>query len=392
VPAGITPVLSPDGAAGRAWDALVIGAGPAGSAAAIGLARGGAATLLVDRASLPRSKVCGCCLNTAALGVLGALGLGGMPARVGAVPLQAVRVASGGVCARIPLPPAAALSRESLDTELVREAVRSGACFVPGVVARVMPPTAEACLVMLGSAGAAQARVVVVADGLGGRSADGFPGLEVRVWKRSRIGAGVVLDSGPDWVKPGVVYMACGKGGYVGLVRLEDGRVDVAAALDPLFVRSRHGPGAAASEVLAGAGWTPPEVLAASRWRGTPALSRRRCVQSGRVFVVGDACGYVEPFTGEGIAWSLTTGVAVVPHVLAVLAGADAGRSTWVGCYRRLLGGRHRACRSTAWVLRRPMLVRAALRVFSVAPWASRPVVPGFTAGCTAAACQGGAT
>ena len=52
------------------WDAVVVGAGPAGSMAALGLARAGAAVLLVDRATFPRPKVCGCCLNGAALAAL----------------------------------------------------------------------------------------------------------------------------------------------------------------------------------------------------------------------------------------------------------------------------------------------------------------------------------
>src|SRR5262249_23647918 len=46
----------------RRWDAVVVGAGPAGALAARELARLGAAVLLVDRATFPRWKVCGCCL------------------------------------------------------------------------------------------------------------------------------------------------------------------------------------------------------------------------------------------------------------------------------------------------------------------------------------------
>ena len=58
------------------WDALVIGAGPAGSVAARELARRGCRVLLVDKATFPRPKVCGCCVNGAAIRALERLGLG----------------------------------------------------------------------------------------------------------------------------------------------------------------------------------------------------------------------------------------------------------------------------------------------------------------------------
>ena len=63
VPATITAAA----AAGRVWDVLVIGAGPAGAVAAREVARRGARVLLADRSAFPRGKVCGCCLNGSAL-------------------------------------------------------------------------------------------------------------------------------------------------------------------------------------------------------------------------------------------------------------------------------------------------------------------------------------
>ncbi|HEY2155642.1 MAG TPA: FAD-dependent monooxygenase, partial [Isosphaeraceae bacterium] len=60
---------------GSEWDALVVGAGPAGSIAARELARFGARTLLVERAAFPRWKVCGACLNGHALASIREAGL-----------------------------------------------------------------------------------------------------------------------------------------------------------------------------------------------------------------------------------------------------------------------------------------------------------------------------
>ena len=60
------------------WDVVVVGAGPAGSMAALEIARRGRSVLLVDKASFPRYKVCGCCLNARALSLLELADLGGL--------------------------------------------------------------------------------------------------------------------------------------------------------------------------------------------------------------------------------------------------------------------------------------------------------------------------
>ena len=64
--------------AGTSWDVVVVGAGPAGSMAALEIARRGPSVLLVDKARFPRYRVCGCCLNGRALSLLGSAGLGGL--------------------------------------------------------------------------------------------------------------------------------------------------------------------------------------------------------------------------------------------------------------------------------------------------------------------------
>src|SRR3954452_17376294 len=114
------------------WDVAVVGAGPAGSVAAAELARRGASVLLVEAATLPRPKVCGCCLNGGALAALEAAGLAEVPARLRAVPLRRFRLAAGGRRAEVPLPAGVAVSREAFDMELAREAVSRGAHLLTG--------------------------------------------------------------------------------------------------------------------------------------------------------------------------------------------------------------------------------------------------------------------
>ena len=88
----LAATILPKAATHRLWDAIVVGAGPAGAMAARELARTGISVLLVDRARFPRYKVCGGCLNPRALRLLRKAGLGGLMARLGAVPLTKLRV------------------------------------------------------------------------------------------------------------------------------------------------------------------------------------------------------------------------------------------------------------------------------------------------------------
>ena len=92
----IEPTLDPGEASRHTWDAIVVGAGPAGAMAARELALGGAAVLLIDKASFPRWKVCGCCLNSAALATLASAGLGDLVARHGGIEVDALHLGAAG--------------------------------------------------------------------------------------------------------------------------------------------------------------------------------------------------------------------------------------------------------------------------------------------------------
>jgi flavin-dependent dehydrogenase len=215
------------------WDLLVVGAGPAGSVAAREFARQGARVLLVDKASFPRAKVCGCCLNASALESLDEIGLGLIAKECGAVPLRAIRLASGRRSAEVPLPGGVAVSRAALDSALVREAEAAGAEFRSGVMVREQEL-------------AVSARVVILATGLAGAQGPVSPS--------SRIGAGVVVAAAaaPAFFTPGTISMAMGHGGHGRLVRIADDRHDVAAAFDARFVQSSGGLGAAAAAIIEG--------------------------------------------------------------------------------------------------------------------------------------------
>jgi flavin-dependent dehydrogenase len=364
-------------AARQPWEVVVVGAGPAGTLAARELARRGRAVLLVDRADFPRWKVCGCCLNARALAALTIAGLGELAPRLAAVPLREVRVAGRDCRARLALPGGAVLSRTAFDAALVAEAIAAGAAFLPRTHAALGALSGEGREVVLteGSTTAiVRAALVLAADGLGGQ----FLGCAAaHAVFGSRVGAGAVAERAPDEFAAGCVYMACGSGGYVGLTRLEDGRLDVAAAFDVTAVRRAGGPGEAAAAILRETDWSSMPELSRLHWRGTPPLTRQATRPAAeRVLALGDAAGYVEPFTGEGIAWALASALAVAPLADRLARHWDpaAGR-TWATLHRNAIGGRQATCRVVARVLRHPHLAGVAIRLLGRFPGLAGPVV-----------------
>ena len=125
------------------YDAIIVGAGPAGSTAAILLAAAGWTVALVEKQPFPRRKVCGACLNGRAVGALRGVGLGGLIDELGAVPLDRFRLRGWGRSADVRLRAGVVLSRESFDAALVGEAVTAGCNWIPGCRAVVDSVTPE---------------------------------------------------------------------------------------------------------------------------------------------------------------------------------------------------------------------------------------------------------
>lgn len=362
------------------WDVAVVGAGPAGAMAARELARLGARVLLVDKASFPRQKVCGCCLNRCSLSTLRSVGLGDLTERLGAVTVDRFDLAVGGRHARLRLPARTCVSREAFDAALVAAAIESGAAFLPETRARlgrsdedsrqlVLSQKAQTCTI--------SASVLLAADGLAGQLLGKDSSISVRIRPGSRIGAGVVTRADDGVYDPGTIHMACDRDGYVGLVRLEDGRLDIASAMDPALVKRSGGLGPAAELIIAEAGFPPVPNLTEAAWRGTPLLTRRAIPPAcHRAFAIGDAAGYAEPFTGEGIAWALAAGASVAP-----LAQRAASRwqpsliDEWSREYRRLFRRKQWICLTIAKALRHKTLTRAAVAALSRAPALASPIV-----------------
>ncbi|MEX2218857.1 MAG: FAD-dependent monooxygenase [Phycisphaerales bacterium] len=374
----VEPTLAAPEAARRPWDAVIIGAGPAGSVAAAGLAHAGRRVLLLDRSRFPRWKVCGCTLNAGGVAVVRRL-LAAAPGAIRTCPLDHVELASGPARARLPLAGSAAVSREDLDAALVRCAIDAGADFLDEARAAAVSPAPHHAQVILGDDNASRtlsARLVLVAGGLCGLE---LPGLPAPRLSRTRVGLGATLDA-PPFLRPGAVSMTIGRRGYVGAVLLPDGRTNLAAAISPRLIREA-GPAAAAACILESAGheWAP--LALAARWRGTAPLTRtRRRVAAGRILLLGDAAGYIEPFTGEGITWALRCGDAAAGIAARILAG-EADATAWQRWWARDIRPAHRRCALVAFALRAGPLTRLAVRALGAAPRAAAPLASIFGSG-----------
>jgi flavin-dependent dehydrogenase len=418
--APVSANLSLAAAAATRWQAIVVGAGPAGFATARRLAHRGLQVLLIDAAPMPRPKLCGCCLSAAAvreLSLLADLEESCEPALPpGAVPLERVRLATAAVTANLPLSGGAVISREALDTSGVRTAIAAGAAWLPqthvGEIHEPAPGDGRGPVVVSArsddgkTTAALESDLVVIAAGLAAaiRLGPERPGaLRNRpvIAAASRLGVGTTLPAGLGSLPAGELVMAVAPHGYCGLVRLEDGRLDLAAAVDRRCLAEAGSPAAAIAAILGAsggdlaAGLVAPAVsdlLAAATFRGTPPLTRTSPVASpsGRLLRVGDAAGYVEPFTGEGMGWALTSArlldEALPPDWPAsglVCDDFTGAAARYAARHQRHFGRHHARCRRVALAVRRPWLVGLLVRLANLAPAVAARVVP-FVVGTAA--------
>jgi len=364
----------------RLWDVVIIGAGPTGSLAARQLALAGADVLLVDRLSFPRWKVCGCCLNGRAVSILEQVGVLEDVLAAGAVSLTAFELRAGRQSLRLSLPAGLSLSRTQLDALLVRSAVAAGSAFLPQTEARLDSLSSDYREVVLtrdAEPVSIRGKVVLVCEGLNQRLLSRSDEFSSAVDEHSCIGAGAVARLERGMFPEGTIFMAVGRAGYVGAVLVEDGLLNLAAALNPRFLKDGEYLGTLVDRVLQEAGFRLPVDVKKLSWQGTVKLTRKISpVAIHRVLVLGDASGYVEPFTGEGMGWGLSSAVACVPIVMAGLKHWDESLiENWKQYHQRHIRGRQKWCRWCAYVLKRPLLVKQVISFVNHCPWIASPVI-----------------
>jgi len=387
--------LSCEQAAERAWDVGIIGAGVAGASLAIRLARKGLSVLLIEAQKFPREKVCGGCLNQRAIASLAELGVLADCQAAGAVPIQWLRIRQFRRDHRWRFPEMLSIRRSTLDSLLVQAAIDSGAAYLDQTTATLDEAAEQGdCEVRLqlrsetanpdGHAvpgvRVAEVRVsaAVVAAGLTRSPLVRRAEWPAEIAHGSRIGVQSLVPAellerqawswseGLQLSSPDELRMLVGSSGYLGISRTDGSYFDLAAAVDPEAVRKHKSIGLVIDQLLGECGLPPLGELNPQRWASTPHLTRASWpVARNRVFLIGDAMGYVEPFTGEGMSWGLA-GARQLSDLLrealadSTLSGSTAGQSearwnAWAMGQRRR---NQSICRWVAGQVRHP--VRAA--------------------------------
>ena len=359
-------------ATGRTWDAIVIGAGPAGGTAAALLAARGWNVLLLERSAWPRDKVCGGCLNAAAVSQLQAAGLAAALRR--SVPLRrTVLHVPGSRPATVALPGGAAIGRKEFDSALIDEFISRGGTFLSGVSASLMPvvgrtPTRTIEARQGARSVTLQARVMLACDGISGATLAREPWAAWQVRPRSLIGVAAVAPNVD--LSRGDIHMSVGPHGYVGMTRFADDTTHLAAAIDPVACRAMGGPIASVRGIMVACGWSAFADWSPQHPRGTTWLTRQRANLAGhRVMAVGDACGYVEPFTGEGMAWAIAGACRAVKLLADPMTWPGDMPMRWKQLHSSTVGAQQHRCRVIRMALREPTVTRMGVNALRRMPW-----------------------
>jgi flavin-dependent dehydrogenase len=367
------------------WDVIVIGAGPAGTSAAISSSRCGHSVLLLDAKKFPRHKICGGCLNQVSINLLNSLIGDDHPFWQTGNRLDSFSLHHRGRTFSIPMPSGLAVERSRLDQCLVDVAIQSGVTFRDSATGKL--GTMEGLgddyrrveIKQSGRTSLTRAKSVVVAGGLNNRCVCDSEFLQQSSTDDSRVGVETVLakhsmNKRSFLDSQRAIQMAVGRVGYVGITELLDGRLHVAASVDQNALR-QHGPLGTVNQIFSEAG-VKEVPHAEGVWRGSPPLTSR-AIRLGerRVFLVGDAATYVEPFTGEGIRWALQSGIGVTPLVQRAVEGwRDNLTEQWEGWYWDNISRSQKLCAQISRVLKSPTACFAAHQVLRFQPWLASQV------------------
>ena len=364
-------------------DVAVIGGGPAGSAAAITLARAGRDVVLVDKARFPRDKCCGDGLTAGALRLVEQLGLD--PSTIDSwQPVSDVVVRSpSGRQIELPLPRgdgvyAAVARRVDLDSSLLDIARAEGVKVLDGHALRGARNELDRVVLDAEGVGTVHARYAVGADGMWsplrkalGAATAGYLG-EWHAFRQyftdvsPRAGRELFVWFEADLL-PGYAWSFPLPGGRanVGFGIQRDGgkveRVQDMKALWPELLERPH-----IREAL-GAGARPEAPHKA--WP-IPARIDDVALTAGRALFVGDAAGACDPMTGEGIGQALLTGV-LAAHAIERGGPHDAAevRASYERAARHHLVADHRMSVALIRALRHRKGARAAIRVAGMTAW-----------------------
>lgn len=362
-------------------DVAVVGAGPAGSAAAIEAVRAGRSVLLLDKASFPRDKICGDGITTGALRILEELGLDPV-----AVPswtsVADVRVVSpSGHAVTFPLPTgrgeyAAVMRRTDLDAALLDVARAAGAEVWEGAEVAAVGDDDEGVDLRTGDGRTVRAGWVIAADGMWsptrkllGTALPGYLG-EWHAFRQYFRNVGPEARDLWVWFEPDLLpgyawsFPLPGGGANVGFGIQRGGKLATKEmkALWPDLLARPH-----IARVLG------PDAEPEERHHAWPIPARvgEVALSAGRVLWAGDAAAVTDPMTGEGIGQALLTG-QLAGRAVATGRTPEAVRRGYEREVRQHLLADHRMSLLLIRALQHRKGARAAVRVAGLTPWTRR--------------------
>ncbi len=362
-------------------DVLIVGAGPAGSIAALVLARAGVRVRLVDRTVFPRDKLCGDTINPGTVALLRALNIAER-AVDGALPIDGMIVSGDGGAMIEGRYPAGvqgfSLVRRDFDARLLEAAVSAGAEFQSGVVARgpVCGSTSNLVTGVLlddhsGHPRAQSARLTIAADGR--RSVLAFSlGLARHPARPRRWAVGAYYEGVGGLSSLGEMHIRRDR--YIGVAPIPGGITNVCLvgefAERPGMLRH---PAQVVDRMLA-ADWLLRDRFAGARLIAKPTVMGPLAVDAvgagtRGLLLAGDAAGFIDPMTGDGLRFAIEGGMlaarAAVEFLEARLPDPHVQLASWRAS---AFAGKYRFNRSLRFLVSSPVALSVAEPAARLAP------------------------
>jgi len=372
-------------------DVLIVGAGPAGAIAGLLLARAGARVRIVDRAAFPRDKLCGDTVNPGTLARLRALGVGGEIERRGLRVDGMLLTGERGAAVEGPYPAGVwgrAILRRDLDWILLQHAIAAGCEFDAGVAARralveergSRRRVTGVCAGVDGREVSLAAPVVVAADGRRSTLAFGL-GLARHPRRPRRWAIGAYFEKFVPASETCFGEMHVRRGRYIGVAPVPGGLTNVclvqpSGPADPDLAD----PEALLLRVLARDPWLRDRA-AGARMVTAPVVLGPLAVDAAPraidgLLVAGDAAGFVDPMTGDGLRFAVRGAELAADAALAALKHGWSGIHQQLGAARRReFAGKWRFNRALRALVASPRAIEAAAFGARLAPAVMRAVI-----------------